>query len=64
MKIKLTAPKPRNPFVAAARQRVAGAHGPSASAQRSQARRDLQRELDGLRRNHTNLHLDRHRPSP
>jgi hypothetical protein len=66
MKIKLTALKPRNPFVAAAHQRQAGAHRPSTSAQRSQARRDLQRDLqrdlDGLHR--SNSKLDRHRPSP
>ncbi len=47
--------KPRNPLVAAARQRVAGAHGPSPRAQRAMSRRALQRELQSL---------DRHRPSP
>jgi len=62
MKIKLNALKPRNPFVAAAHQRQAGAHRPSTSAQRSQARRDLQRDLDGL--HCSNSKLDRHRPSP
>jgi hypothetical protein len=58
MKFQITARKPRNPLVAAARLRVAGAHGPSASASRLQARRSLQRELGDLR------DADRRRPSP
>ncbi len=57
MKIKLTAPKPRNPLVAAARLRVAGAHGPRAGARRARSRRALQREVNDLRA------AERHRPS-
>lgn len=49
MKIQINARKPRNPLVAQARMRVAGAHGPSASAARFQAQRSLQRELGNLR---------------
>lgn len=68
MKIKLNAPKPRNPFATAARQRVAGAHRPSAGAQRSQARHALQHELATLRNagpdHRQTPSLERHRPSP
>ena len=45
MKITFTAPKPRNPLVAAALQRQAGAHRRSASAQRQRATMALRREL-------------------
>jgi hypothetical protein len=45
MKITLHALKPRNPLVAAARQRLAGAHRRSASAERHRARSALRREL-------------------
>lgn len=38
-------PKPRNPLVAAARFRTAGAHRRSAGGQRQQAQRELQSEL-------------------
>jgi hypothetical protein len=55
MKFTLIAAKPRNPLATAARQRVAGAHGPSPRAQRAMSRRALQRELQTL---------DRHRHSP
>ncbi len=55
MKIHLAPLKPRNPLVAAARQRAAGAHRPSQQAQRASARRLLQRELQAL---------DHHRHSP
>ena len=36
---------PRNPVAVAARQRAAGAHGPTRKAQRNAARRALQRAL-------------------
>ena len=45
MKITLSALKPRNPLVAAARQRLAGAHRRSASAKRQCAQRALRREM-------------------
>lgn len=45
MKITVTAPKPRNPMVAAALQRHAGSHRRGASALRQLAQRELQREL-------------------
>jgi hypothetical protein len=45
MKITLTARTPRNPFAAAARRRLAGAHRRTASGQRQQARQLLRREL-------------------
>jgi hypothetical protein len=45
MKFTVTAPKPRNPLVAAAHRRLAGAHRRSASAQRQRAALSLRREL-------------------
>jgi hypothetical protein len=45
MKITVTAPKPRNPLVAAGHRRQAGAHRRSASAQRQRAALALRREL-------------------
>jgi hypothetical protein len=45
MKISLTAPKPRNPLVAASLRRHAGAHQRSTSAQRQRAAMALRREL-------------------
>jgi len=45
MKITFTAPKPRNPLVAAGLRRLAGAHRRSASAQRQRAAMALRREL-------------------
>ena len=47
MKLTLKTLKPRNPLVAPARQRLAGAHRPR--AQRQQAQRALRDELDRLR---------------
>ena len=47
MKLTLKTPKPRNPFVVASLQRAAGSHRPGTGAQRQQASRDLQRELQG-----------------
>lgn len=50
MKIRIPfASKPRNPFVAAARSRRAGAHGPSSGARRQQMRLELRHEIDRLR---------------
>jgi hypothetical protein len=46
MKLRLIAPKPRNPFVAAAMRRVAGSHRPGKSARRQQAQRELRQELE------------------
>jgi len=45
MKITLKTLKPRNPVVAAARQRLAGAHRRSTSAERQRDRNALRREL-------------------
>lgn len=45
MKITVTLAKPRNPLVAAARTRVAGAHRRSTSGQRQRAALALRREL-------------------
>lgn len=45
MKITVTLRKPRNPLVAAALQRQAGAHRRSPSAQRQQADRAMRRAL-------------------
>ena len=45
MKITFQLRKPRNPLVAAALQRQAGAHRRSAGAQRQQAAMALRREL-------------------
>jgi hypothetical protein len=45
MKITIRTTKPRNPLVAAAHQRQAGAHRRSTSAQRQRAALALRREL-------------------
>lgn len=45
MKFTVRIPKPRNPLAAAGRQRLAGAHRRSASAQRQRAALALRREL-------------------
>ncbi|MBQ0932723.1 hypothetical protein KAK07_24050 [Ideonella sp. 4Y16] len=45
MKTRLSAPRPRNPFVAPALRRQAGAHRRPASGQRQQARQELRQEL-------------------
>jgi hypothetical protein len=45
MKITVTSAKPRNPLVAAAHRRLAGAHRRSGRAQRQRAARALRREL-------------------
>ena len=49
MTMHLKTAKPRNPFVAAALRRAAGAHRPGAGARRQQARQALRREIDRLR---------------
>lgn len=49
MSMSLKTPKPRNPFVAAALRRAAGAHRRGTGARRQQARQDLRREIDRLR---------------
>jgi hypothetical protein len=48
MKLRVAAPKPRNPLVAAAAQRKAGSHRKSASAERQADKRALKRELKGF----------------
>jgi hypothetical protein len=48
-KLILTALKPRNPLVRAARFRQAGAHGKHSGAMRQFAARDLRREIDRLK---------------
>ena len=49
MKLSLKTIKPRNPFVAPALRRQAGAHQAGAGARRQQGRHELRRELDRLR---------------
>ena len=49
MKITITAPKPRNPLVALARQRRAGSHRPDSASHRQQAKNALMRELNRLK---------------
>lgn len=48
IKLRLAAPKPRNPLVAAAAQRKAGSHRKSKSAERQAQKAQLKRELKGL----------------
>ena len=48
MKLRLSAPKPRNPLVAQAVQRKAGSHRKSKSAERQQEKLALKRELKRL----------------
>jgi hypothetical protein len=49
MKISFKSAKPRNPFVAAALRRAAGAHRPGTGTRRQQAQQALRREVDRLR---------------
>lgn len=49
MKFTVKTAKPRNPMVAPALRRRAGAHGPSTGALRQQARHALRGELERLR---------------
>ena len=48
IKLRLSAPKPRNPLVAPAAQRKAGSHRKSGSAQRRSAKMALKRQLKEL----------------
>ena len=48
MKLRMTAPKPRNPLVAQAAQRKAGSHRKSTSAERQKEKLALQKELKRL----------------
>jgi len=48
MKIIVNRLKPRNPFVAAARLRSAGAHRSGMRARRREAGRELRRQMDQL----------------
>lgn len=48
MKLKVTAPKPRNPLVVPAAQRKAGSHRRSTASQRQAARAQLKKQLKEL----------------
>ncbi|MEO8654143.1 MAG: hypothetical protein ABI409_08465 [Ramlibacter sp.] len=48
IKLRLSAPKPRNPLVAPAARRKAGSHRKSRSAQRSAEKRALKKQLKQL----------------
>ena len=48
IKLRVTAPKPRNPLVAAAAQRKAGAHRKSRSAERQADKASLKKQLKDL----------------
>lgn len=48
IKLRVTAPKPRNPLVAAAAQRKAGSHRKTNSAQRQAEKARLKRQLKEL----------------
>jgi hypothetical protein len=48
IKLRLTAPRPRNPLVAVAARRKAGAHGKSRSAERQQEKAALKKQLKDL----------------
>lgn len=48
MKLRVSAPKPRNPLVAAAAQRKAGSHRKSKSGERQEQKAALKKELRGL----------------
>lgn len=45
IKLRMTAPKPRNPLVAAAAQRKAGSHRKSRSAERQRQKTQLKKDL-------------------
>jgi hypothetical protein len=45
-KLRIPAPKTRNPLVAPAQQRKAGAHRKGRSSERQRSRQELRRELD------------------
>lgn len=48
IKLRVTAPKPRNPLVPAAAQRKAGSHRKSRSAERQQQKTQLKKSLKDL----------------
>lgn len=48
IKLRVTAPKPRNPLVAAAAQRKAGSHRKSRSSERQAQKQQLKKDLKGL----------------
>ena len=48
IKLRVAAPKPRNPLVAPAAQRKAGSHRKSGSAQRQQEKARLRKQLKDL----------------
>ena len=48
IKLRVTAPKPRNPLVVPAAQRKAGAHRKSRSAERQAQRQALKKQLKEL----------------
>lgn len=48
IKLRVTAPKPRNPLVPAAAQRKAGSHRKSRSAERQQQKTQLKKDLKNL----------------
>jgi hypothetical protein len=48
LKIKLAAPKPRNPFVAPAAQRKAGSHRKTEASLRSKEKMALKKQLSQL----------------
>lgn len=48
IKLRLTAPKPRNPLVAPSTQRKAGAHRKSRSAERQAQNAQLKKQLKDL----------------
>jgi hypothetical protein len=48
IKLRVTAPKPRNPLVAAAAQRKAGSHRKTRSAERQQEKAALKKQLKDL----------------
>ena len=50
IKLRVTAPRPRNPLVPAAAQRKAGSHRKSKSAQRQQQKAALEKELKELKK--------------
>jgi hypothetical protein len=47
-KLRITAPKPRNPLVAAAAQRKAGQHGKTRAAERRADKMALKKQLQSL----------------
>jgi hypothetical protein len=49
MKLRVSAPKPRNPLVAPAAQRKAGSHRKSTSAERQQHKAALRRAMKEIR---------------